>query len=92
MIKIFSNGIRKIPNLEQFLNEEIAAYGALEGFSSDSLQEGAMGSDAVIGWGHKPTADKALAYAKKKRLPYIALEDGFYRSLRLGAEGAPPLT
>ena len=92
MIKIFSNGIRKIPNLEQFLNEEIAAYGALEGFSSDSLQEGAMGSDAVIGWGHKPTADKALAYAKKKRLPYIALEDGFYRSLRLGAEGAPPLS
>ena len=48
--------------------------------------------DAVIGWGHKPTADKARAYAKERKLPYIALEDGFYRSLRLGAEGAQPLS
>ncbi|MFQ9867284.1 MAG: hypothetical protein ACLRWP_10020 [Bilophila wadsworthia] len=32
---------------------------------------------AIVGWGHKPTADKARCYALKHNLPYIALEDGF---------------
>ena len=47
---------------------------------------------AVIGWGHKPTADKARRYAAEHNLPYIALEDGFLRSLGLGCEGADPLS
>ena len=46
----------------------------------------------VIGWGHKPTADKARCYALKYNLPYIALEDGFLRSLDLGCKGAQPLS
>ena len=46
----------------------------------------------VIGWGHKPTADKARCYALKHNLPYIALEDGFLRSLALGCKGAQPLS
>ena len=41
----------------------------------------------VVGWGHKPTADKARCYALKHNLPYIALEDGFLRSLDLGCKG-----
>ena len=41
----------------------------------------------VAGWGHKPTADKARDYAAKHNLPYIALEDGFLRSLDLGCKG-----
>lgn len=47
---------------------------------------------AVLGWGHKPTADKARRYAARHGLPYIALEDGFLRSLGLGCEGADPLS
>lgn len=47
---------------------------------------------SVLGWGHKPTADKARRYAAKHGLPYIALEDGFLRSLGLGCEGADPLS
>ena len=46
----------------------------------------------VLGWGHKPTADKARRYAAQHNLPYIALEDGFLRSLDLGCKGAQPLS
>lgn len=46
----------------------------------------------VLGWGHKPTADKARRYAAEHNLPYIALEDGFLRSLDLGCKGAQPLS
>ena len=46
----------------------------------------------IIGWGHKPTADKARRYAAQHNLPYIALEDGFLRSLDLGCKGAQPLS
>ena len=49
-------------------------------------------SNFVIGWGHKPTADKARRYAAQHYLPYIALEDGFLRSLDLGCKGAQPLS
>ena len=47
--------------------------------------------DAIAGWGHKPTAARARAYAKQKDLPYIALEDGFLRSIGLGKH-EPPLS
>lgn len=47
---------------------------------------------AILGWGHKPTADKARRYAVQHNLPYIALEDGFLRSLDLGCKGAQPLS
>lgn len=46
----------------------------------------------IIGWGHKPTADKTRRYAVQHNLPYIALEDGFLRSLDLGCKGAQPLS
>ncbi|EGV37457.1 capsule polysaccharide modification protein LipA [Neisseria weaveri LMG 5135] len=44
-----------------------------------------------MGWGLRPTTHKARAYAKKHRLPFIALEDGFLRSIGLGVTGCPPL-
>ncbi len=47
---------------------------------------------AVVGWGHKPTAEKARRYAAARGLPYIALEDGFYRSLDLACRGAEALS
>lgn len=49
-------------------------------------------TDAVAGWGYKPTAKRACAIAAQKGLPYIALEDGFLRSIGLGEAGAPPLS
>ncbi|MEM8697107.1 MAG: capsular polysaccharide biosynthesis protein [Pseudomonadota bacterium] len=49
-------------------------------------------TDGVAGWGYKPTAKRARAIAAEKGLPYIALEDGFLRSIGLGEAGAPPLS
>lgn len=36
--------------------------------------------------------EKSRAYAQKHNLPFIALEDGFLRSLGLGVDGYPPLS
>lgn len=54
------------------------------------LAEFVNNSAAAVGWGYKVTSDKARQYAKKHAIPYLALEDGFYRSLDLGCKGARP--
>lgn len=46
--------------------------------------------DAVIGWGLKPTSVRARQHAQRNKLAYIALEDGFIRSLGLGVNGFQP--
>ena len=79
---LFSRAFSRIPHLSAFLGGEVRLAG--------KEQDGAC--TAVAGWGHKPTADKARRYAAKHDLPYIAVEDGFLRSLRLGCEGAAPLS
>ena len=75
----FSKKIFSIPFLETFLGASISFR------PSDTVT-------GVIGWGHKPTAKEARAYAKDHGLPYIAMEDGFLRSLDLGSEGTFPLS
>ena len=45
-----------------------------------------------MGWGLRSSARKARAYATQRELPYIALEDGFLRSLGLGVAGWPPFS
>lgn len=47
--------------------------------------------DVAAGWGLRPTTGKALSYAGKHRVPYVALEDGFLRSFGTG-ELFPPLS
>ncbi|EKF9421184.1 capsular polysaccharide biosynthesis protein [Vibrio cholerae] len=46
----------------------------------------------VIGWGFKSTAKRARDYAAAHNLPYVALEDGFLRSIGLGVAGTQPLS
>ena len=43
----------------------------------------------VAGWGHKPTADYAMAVASKRKVPYLAIEDGWLRSVRPGPAEPP---
>ena len=81
MIGIFSEGMNRIPHLEVLLREEIRFRPG----SSDGLS-------AIAGWGHKPSADKAKQMAAKWNLPYMAVEDGFLRSLGLGVLGHAPLS
>lgn len=49
----------------------------------------ARGIDAVVGWGHRPTIRKARAYAERHGLPFVRLEDGFFRSVRPGGDDRP---
>lgn len=80
---LFSKGIAKIPFLANFFPEwKIQRYQVWK----------RNYCDAVLGWGLRPTAQRARHYAKQHNLPYIAVEDGFLRSLDLGVKGAPPLS
>ncbi len=47
--------------------------------------------DTVLGWGLRPTTQRARAYALRNKLPFVALEDGFLRSFRPG-QSSPPLS
>ncbi|WP_110655853.1 capsular polysaccharide biosynthesis protein [Salinicola halimionae] len=46
--------------------------------------------DAILGWGLKPTATHARRLAARRGLPYVAIEDGFLRSLGLGVNYSQP--
>ncbi|PMR70740.1 capsular polysaccharide biosynthesis protein [Halomonas heilongjiangensis] len=77
-----SRGIDRLTTLPAFLPEfsRIVAIGP-----------GRPGTlDAVLGWGSKPTARRARRLARRRGLPYVALEDGFLRSLGLGVTGFQP--
>lgn len=78
-----SPGVRSIPRLAAFLPE----CGSLR-FSARP----GPATDAVAGWGYKPTARYARALARRQGLPYLAIEDGFLRSVGLGEAGAPPIS
>ncbi|MDO5650803.1 MAG: capsular polysaccharide biosynthesis protein [Moraxella sp.] len=43
---------------------------------------------AMVGWGRKPSFDKAKSLANKHSLPLLTLEDGFLRSVGNGKIGA----
>ncbi|HBI69441.1 MAG TPA: beta-3-deoxy-D-manno-oct-2-ulosonic acid transferase, partial [Massilia sp.] len=47
---------------------------------------------AIAGWGRRPSTARARALAARHGLPFIALEDGFLRSVGLGVAGAQPLS
>lgn len=40
--------------------------------------------NAILGWGHRQTAQKARDFADSRAIPYLAMEDGFLRSVRPG--------
>ncbi|STY62059.1 Capsule polysaccharide biosynthesis protein [Mannheimia haemolytica] len=85
---IFSQGIFKIPFLQSFLPESILiqkSYFTVKFISKTKV-------DQIIGWGLRPSTVKARDYAKKHHIPYVALEDGFLRSLGLGVKGYPPFS
>ena len=69
-------GIWKLPFLATFLDD-------LELVASPVASV-----DAVAGWGLKPTSKAGRARAAKHGLDYLALEDGFLRSIGLGETGA----
>lgn len=84
MIRIFSTAIRNIPHLETLLGATVCP-------GSPSVPWQGGDAVAVAGWGLRKTAQKAIRYARRRGLPYLALEDGFLRSLGPGKR-EPPLS
>ena len=82
-VAVFSPGLARLDGLKLLLGAQRLRFRPGD--------RAAAGLDAVAGWGHKPTAARARAYASRHQLPYLALEDGFLRSVGL-AGNEPPLS
>ncbi|MGE8066731.1 capsular polysaccharide biosynthesis protein [Pseudomonas sp. NPDC089569] len=79
---ILSKGAQQIPTLPALLHE----YRLLHGSVRDIAQ-----ADVLLAWGRKPSALRARTAAEEAGLPLLTVEDGFLRSVGLGAED-PPLS
>ncbi|MCY1195041.1 Capsule polysaccharide biosynthesis protein [compost metagenome] len=79
---ILSKGAQRISTLPALLPD----YALQNGVVRDVAD-----ADWLMAWGRKPSAIKAMAEAKKARIPVLTLEDGFVRSVGLGAD-EPPLS
>lgn len=79
---ILSKGAQQIPTLPALLPE----YQLLCGTVGDIAR-----AEDVLAWGRKPSALRAKEAADAAGLPLITVEDGFLRSVGLGAED-PPLS
>ena len=77
---VCSPGILEVPFLRTFLPE------------LDLVASPFAAVEAVVGWGLKPTSNAGRKRAASKGLPYLALEDGFLRSVGLGETGAASLS
>lgn len=81
-VGVLSRGILKLPFLTEWTGYEVKDLSLVRPI--DKLL-------AVAGWGRRPTALRALAYARRHGIPFWALEDGFLRSHGTG-EKFPPLS
>jgi len=84
-IGILSRGIWRIPHLDALLGEDTRWLGRAGAYQPRTVR-------AIAGWGRKASAGRARAVAARFGKPYIALEDGFLRSLDLAVTGAAPLS
>jgi capsular polysaccharide export protein len=75
-------GLARVPTLAPLLSElRVVAR-------SQAAREAV---DGVLAWGRKPSAHRAQVWAAERGLPLCRLEDGFLRSVGLGAD-EPPLS
>ncbi len=70
----------------------IKQHRALRHYFGDRLHFAHLNSSrnsCIIGWGNKRNTMRARRVAAGKKIPYFSIEDGFIRSIELGANGAP---
>ncbi len=79
---VLSKGAQQISTLPALLDD----YRLVNGRAVDAAQ-----ADALLAWGRKPSALVAERVATKAGLPVLRVEDGFLRSVGLGAD-EPPLS
>lgn len=81
-VGVFSRGILRIPYLAALLGAPLSAR---------SWGRFPQAPACIAGWGRRPSSLPARRYAAEQSLPYLALEDGFLRSVGLGRDD-PPLS
>jgi len=79
---VLSKGAQRIATLPALLPDYVLHNGAVRDVAT---------TDWVMAWGRKPNALKAIAEARKAGKRVLTLEDGFVRSVGLGAD-EPPLS
>ena len=79
-VAIFSGGIRRIPGIETLLGVPV-----VRGHRFLDPRRVA----AVAAWGRRPTSLFARRWSERHGKPFIALEDGFLRSVGPGGREAP---
>ena len=77
---LLTRGLQRVHTLPALLHEWQLVHGA---------RGGAL--DAVLAWGHRPSAVLAEQHALRHGLPLLRAEDGFLRSVELGHR-SPPLS
>lgn len=87
-VAIATKGVLRRRHLATFL----ADWGRPHLLPTESGALQTVKPDYVAGWGHKPTAASARAWAARHAVPYLALEDGLIRSFGLGVDGEDPLS
>lgn len=65
---------------------------ALEPCAIGAVENPLFHPDAIAGWGDKTSASYARFCARLRKVPYLTLEDGFFRSVGLGKARAPSVS
>lgn len=81
-IGILSPGILKTPHLRSFLEADGSKVVPL-------WRLGQKGYDCLAGWGERGTSERVRTFCSKEGIPYLSLEDGFFRSYNVGRTGEP---
>lgn len=79
---ILSKGAQRIATLPSLLPDYVLQHGGVRAVGR---------ADYLMAWGRKPSALNIIAKATKANRPILTLEDGFLRSVGLGAD-EPPLS
>jgi capsular polysaccharide export protein len=85
-IGLTSRGLTKVERISEFLDAD-TVY--LKRRISSFWRDDVGSCDQLAGWGKKPTSKRAQQIAGKFGLPFVALEDGFLRSVGSGSEDSP---
>ncbi len=72
-----------------FSNRTIENIPSIDAFLEE---EQCIDAKVAVGWGRKPSFQKAFAIAEQLQIACLCVEDGFIRSLGLGKQGYPPLS
>ena len=79
---VFSSAIRKIPNLDEILGQEVV----------HQSEVGDRAIDEVYGWGNRENTEKAREFAAQNELPYGALGEGFICYYGLSTDAPGPMS